>query len=595
MIPTLGWTLAQWRHAYSQGHRPEALLLPLVEALHAQPHPAWIHLATWADIQQQLQAIAGQSQLPLYGVPIAVKDNIDVAQMPTTAACPEVAYTAAQDATVVARLRAAGAVVLGKTNMDQFATGLVGTRSPYGAVPNSFSAAHVSGGSSSGSAVAVANGWVPISLGTDTAGSGRVPAGFNNIVGLKPSRGRLSNRGLLPACQSLDVISVFALCVDDAEQVLQLAEGFDPDDGYSRQAPERPEPWPESPRLGVPQHIDWYGDTAAAAAWEESLAALKALGVTPEPMDFGPMVELAQLLYGGAWVAERWAAVGHWITQDLPGLDPTVKRLISAAGNFSAADAFAAEHLRARLSQRLHQHIKGLDGLLVPTAPCLPTLAEVAAEPVAVNARLGTFTNFVNFADLSALALPAALRQDGLPFGITLIGRSWQDQSLAAFGRHWEAQRRLPLGAFGGAPAQAVTLEAPQQRPAPPPGYLRLAVVGAHLRGMPLNGQLLERRCRLVGEAQTAPCYRLFALANTQPPKPGLARQAGGVAIALELWDMPLSALGSFLALIPAPLGLGQLELADGHWVNGFICEPWGLEGAEDISSYGGWRAYLAR
>ncbi|MCR6651833.1 MAG: allophanate hydrolase [Cellvibrionaceae bacterium] len=546
-----------------------------------------MYVISAAELDQQLAAIEKHFDLPLYGVPFAVKDNIDVAGIPTTAACPAFGYVPSTDAASVARLRAAGAIVMGKTNLDQFATGLVGTRSPFGTVSNAFNDRYISGGSSSGSASVVARGLVPFSLGTDTAGSGRVPAGFNNIVGLKPTKGRISTRGVVPACRSLDCVSVFALTLADADTVADLLSGFDADDAYSRTAPVAVRHFPAKPRLGIPLAPEWFGDTASAKAWEEILDAVQKLGAEVVPVDFTPMFELARLLYGGPWVAERYAAVGDFMSAHAEDMNPVVRGIIEQATRFSATDAFRAEYRRAELVRTIQTRMATVDALLVPTAPRLPTIEQVEADPVAVNSQLGTYTNFVNLADCAALALPASIRADGLPFGITLIAPAWQDSALVELGQRWLNSRKLYLGATK-RPAPLV-----QPRPEPPRGHIRLAVVGAHLSGMPLNYQLTERHARLVETTFTSADYRLYALPNTTPPKPGLVRGGEGAEIVVELWDIPVNEFGSFVALVPAPLGIGTLTLHDNRQVKGFICEGSALEGARDISEFGGWRAYL--
>lgn len=586
-----GWTIKEWRDAYRSGD-----LTPrdALTALHAQldgRDPAFIHVLAQEELAAQLDALEALPEantLPLHGVPYVVKDNIDVAGLPTTAACAEYAYIAKTDATCVARLRAAGAVVLAKTNLDQFATGLVGTRSPYGAVPNSFDAQYISGGSSSGSSVSVARGLVPFSLGTDTAGSGRVPAAFNNLVGLKPTRGRFSTTGVVPACRSLDCVSIFALNVEDAELVAGVMEGFDATDGYSRQAPAAATLLPARPTFGIPASLPWFGDSQYQAAWEASLAKLREMGVDLVELDYSPMQQLAELLYGGPWVAERYAAVAEFMDAHGAQMNPVVHGILDQAQHFSATDTYRAEYRRADLARSIQLLMGSVDALLVPTTPRMPTLVEVEQDPVVVNSQLGTWTNFVNLADCAALALPAGMREDGLPFGITLIGAAWQDQSLAEFGRRWQAFAPWSAGATGRA------LPTPAPATQVPAGHVRLAVVGAHLSGMPLNTQLTERHARFVESTFTAANYRLYALPNTTPPKPGLIRASEGAAIAVELWDVPVDLFGSFVALVPAPLGIGTLTLQDGREVKGFICEGAAVDGATDITHLGGWRAYIA-
>lgn len=592
-----GLTIAQWQAAYLGGADPEALLAGYAAAPGDAEDNAWIRRVDRVQLDEQLDglrlllAAAGGdiSRLPLYGVPFAIKDNIDAAGWPTTAACPEFAYTPQEDATVVRRLRAAGAILIGKTNLDQFATGLVGTRSPHGAVANAFNPDYVSGGSSSGSASVVARGIAAFSLGTDTAGSGRVPAGFNNIVGLKPTKGWLSTAGVVPACRTLDCVSIFALTVDDADKVAQVAGGYDDADPYSRSVPAGASlPWPKAPRLAVPASLEFFGDAQAAAVFEDAVRALRADGAEVEPIDFAPFSELAALLYQGPWVAERFAAVEAVWKENPDAINPVVRGIVEQAANYSALDAFKAEYRRAELTRQIHRALEGFDALVVPTSPSIYTIAQLEADPVTLNSRLGVYTNFANLADLSALAVPAGMRADGLPSGITLIGLAWQDRALAQFGRQWQTRRGLPLGATG------LPLPAQAAQSVPSADVVRVAVVGAHLTGMPLNHQLTSRHAVFVEKTTTAGDYRLFALANTTPPKPGLVKMDSGAAIEVELWDVPVTAFGAFVAEIPAPLGIGTLELADGRLVKGFICEPRGLDGARDITTFGGWRAYLA-
>jgi allophanate hydrolase len=595
MTPAL--TLDEWQALYASGVSAAEVLKRYLDL--PADDPAWIARLDPQRLNAQLTRLEARlgevdgdrDRLPLYGVPFAVKDNIDVEGWPTTAACPEFAYLATQDAGVVARLRAAGAVVVGKTNLDQFATGLVGVRSPYGAVPNSFDARYVSGGSSSGSASVVARGLVLFSLGTDTAGSGRVPAAFNNIVGLKPTCGWLSTAGVVPACRTLDCVSVFSLTVDDAVKVAETAGGVDAADPYSRLRPaDAPAGLPGVPRIGVPGKLEFFGDALAAAAFDRALANLRACGVELVEIDFTPFAELAALLYQGPWVTERLVAMEGILASRPEAVHPVVRSIVEGGRNYSAADAFRAEYRRAELAARIHATLSEVDALLVPSTPSIYTIAEVDGDPVRLNSRLGTYTNFANLADLSALALPAGFRDDGLPTGITLIAPAWHDRLLAAFGREWARELALPLGATGRPAPRSVPAPA-----VPAAGTIRVAVVGAHLRGMPLNHQLVGRRAAFVEATRTAPEYRLYALARTAPPKPGLVHVASdGAAIEVELWDVPPAGFASFVAEIPPPLGIGTLKLANGREVKGFICEPCGLDGARDITEFGGWRAYLA-
>ncbi|PHM31268.1 allophanate hydrolase [Xenorhabdus innexi] len=587
-----GYTLKYWRERIR--HNVESVFALLQQHLDSflSDDNAWIYLATPAQLQAQIVSLLpayqrNPDEFPLFGIPFAVKDNIDVAGWPTTAACPAFEYIADEDATAVARLKAAGAIVIGKTNLDQFATGLVGTRSPYGIVKNSFNASYISGGSSSGSASVVARGLVPFALGTDTAGSGRVPAGFNNIVGLKPTKGWLSGKGVVPACRLNDTLSVFALTAEDAFSIADIAGGVDETYAYSRINPaSAPATLPDSPLFAIPENPVFCCDTFAESAWQNALNELQAMGATLQPIDFLVFSQLAEQLYQGAWVAERTIAVNGMLS--FPEMmDPIVHQIIAGGKNYSAIDAFKAEYQRAELAQKIQYILARFDAIIVPTAPTIRTIEEIRRAPIHYNSELGIYTNFTNLADLSALALPAPFRTDGLPAGITLIAPAWHDRALASFGLRWQQRLALPLGATGKAlDGEAMTL--------PPSGqHIRLAVVGAHLRGMPLNYQLIECNATFIESTQTADCYRLYALANTQPAKPGLVRDDKGASISLELWDIPLAHFGAFVAEIPSPLGIGSLELADGRWVKGFICEPVALHDATDITGFGGWRNWI--
>ena len=554
--------------------------------------------------------LCGSNAASLAGLSFAVKDNIDVAGVPTTAGCPGFAYTPERHATVVQRLLDSGASLAGKTNLDQFACGLNGTRSPYGAVPNAFDARLVSGGSSSGSAYVVATGQVDFALGTDTAGSGRVPAGLNNIVGLKPSRGLISARGVVPAAQSVDCVSIFARSVGLAARVLHAAVGLDRADPYSRVIPMMSRPWPRAVRLGVPAAAQFHGDTQSAAAWEEALDLARTQGARLVEIDFAPFAEVAALLYESPLVAERLAAIrGFFDAHESEIIEP-VRGIIASGRRYSAAEVFEAQTLLHSLAQRIAPLWDDLDALCVPTTPIHVSIAAMRADPVGLNRVLGQYTNFVNLLDYAALAIPAGMRGDGLPFGITLIAPAGNDWRLAELGQRLHHASGLAQGALDaplpapiaipglgtGASASADSADSADKPRAPAAALVRVAVVGAHLSGMPLNSQLIERAARLVQATTTAPVYRLYALPDTVPPKPGMLRVAtGGTAIAVEVWEMPMAHYGSFVAAIPAPLGIGTLELADGSSVQGFLCEPHALEGATDISAWGGWRAWVQR
>ncbi|WPB57726.1 allophanate hydrolase [Xylophilus sp. GOD-11R] len=562
----------------SQNHRDTAT---------AQASAAWI---------SRFDApLPGAATGALAGLRFAAKDNIAVAGVPTTAACPAFAFTPTVHATSVQRALDAGATLLGKTNLDQFACGLNGTRSPYGAVPNAFDARYVSGGSSSGSAYVVATGQVDFSFGTDTAGSGRVPAGLNNIVGLKPSKGLIGAGGVVPAAQSQDCVSIFATTVATAVRVLEAVMAPDASDPYSRRLAMAREPLPATFRFGVPSVLEFHGDIQAEAAFAEATARLMTLGGTAVPIDYAPLAEAAGLLYDSALVAERYAAVRDFFDASPDEVIEPVRGILAAGTRYSAADVFQAQHRLQALGAQAERMWEGIDILCVPTAPGHCTIEAMRADPVQRNRELGHYTNFVNLLDYAALSVPASIRPDGLPFGITLIGRAGADWQLADLGQRFHHATGLAQGATGRPLPPPVPIAALQPGPAT---HLALAVVGAHLSGLPLNGQLTERGARLAEATQTAPRYRLYALPNTVPPKPGLGRVAEGdthgVAIAVEVWQVPLAQVGSFLALVPAPLGLGSVELADGRWVHGFICEGHALGGAADVSEHGGWRAFIA-
>jgi allophanate hydrolase len=589
--------LVRLHDAYAGGLDPRDLVRSVYAAIRAAEDPGiFINLAAEADALAAARSLGAfdPAAKPLWGVPFAVKDNIDVAGLPTTAACPDFAYVPAADATVVARLKAAGAIVIGKTNLDQFATGLVGVRSPYPIPRNACDPDLVPGGSSSGSAVAVARGLVSFSLGTDTAGSGRVPAALNNIVGLKPTVGLVSTAGVVPACRTLDCVSIFAGTVADAHRVLSVMAGFDAADPYSKAVTLGPMSVPPVVRVGLPtpESLRFFGDDLALKAFAASLADLSEMGAAFVPVDLSPFYEVAALLYEGAWVAERHAAIQDFMAAHPGSLHPVTKAIIGGAERLSATDAFKGFYRLAAARRALEPVLAGIDVLLVPTIPRPVTLDEIAAEPVAANSMLGTYTNFVNLMDLSALAVPGRFREDGRPAGVTLIGKAGADGLLAGLGQRLHAAVAPTIGATG------VPVPAAAEEPAAavPPGYLPVAVVGAHLSGMALNGQLTGLGGVFVRAAETAPDYRFYALPGGPPHRPGLVRVPPGTggAIALEVWALPPEGFGRFVSLIPSPLGIGTVRLADGTAVQGFVCEGIAAEGATDITATGGWRAYVA-
>jgi allophanate hydrolase len=549
-----------------------------------------------ADALAEAEALARKdaAQLPLYGVPVAVKDNIDVLGLPTTAACPAFAYSPIHDATSVARLRAAGAIVIGKTNLDQFATGLVGVRSPYGIPSNPMRGDLIPGGSSSGSAVAVSAGLVPLALGTDTAGSGRVPAMLNNIVGLKPSLGLISTAGVVPACRTLDCVSIFSLTVDDAMTALAAMAGPDGADPFSRDLPlaamQAP---PSSLRLGVPRQgqLIFFGDKAAEKAYRDAVARWTALGATLVECDLEPFYETARLLYEGPWVAERYLVIRNLLASSPDAIHPVTREITAAGSRLTAADTFAALYRLQGLRRIAGRAFANIDALVLATAPTAYSTAQVLANPIELNSRLGTYTNFVNLLDLCGLALPASIRADGIPFGITLLAPAGHDAQLASIGRVFHADTKLAMG----------SRSLPQPRLAPLPtavsgDEIAIAVVGAHLSGMALNGELKGLGGRLLEATTTAPDYKLYALKGTTPPKPGMLRvKAGsGSSIQLEVWALSAASFGKFVAAIPPPLSIGTIRLADGSGVKGFLVEPAAIDGARDISAFGGWRAFMA-
>jgi len=592
--------LTALRAAYDAGQTPEDVLGAVYSRIAGVDlNPVWISLVPHEAVMRRAAEVTrgDRATSPLYGVPFAVKDNMDVAGLETTAACPAFAYTAKETATVIKRLEDAGAILVGKTNMDQFATGLVGVRSPYGACSSVFDANYISGGSSSGSAVAVASGLVSFALGTDTAGSGRVPAAFNSLIGLKPTRGSLSAAGVVPACRSLDCVSVFALTAGDAHQIFEAARGFDSSDPYSRASAgeDGPAPWLGGPfRFGVPQPDQWefFGDGEAQELYQASIGALASLGGVAVFFDFRPFQEAAALLYAGPWVAERQAALGDFLATHADNVHPIVRGIIAGGAKWSAADGFRAQYRLEELRRQTDRVWRGADLLLLPTTGTTYTLAEGEAEPVRLNTNLGHYTNFVNLLDLAAVALPAGFRPNGLPFGVSLIGPAHTDTALLSVA---DRLHRHVGGTLGGM-ATFLSQTEPLTPPSVPPGCTPLAVVGAHLSGQPLNRQLTERGARLTATTKTAPGYRLYALANTAPPKPGLVRAPSfdGPGIEVEVWAVPTPALGGFVAAVPAPLGIGSVELADGSTVTSFVCEPFAVEAATEITQHGGWRAFLA-
>ncbi len=582
--------------AYQEERFTPADVMETIQArIKRQPdHNAWITRLTPEQIQEYLDRL-GPMDLeakPLYGIPFAIKDNIDLAGVPTTAACPEYAYTPDESAFVVQRLLDAGAIPIGKTNLDQFATGLVGARSPYGAGHNSFNFDYISGGSSSGSAVSLATGQVSFSLGTDTAGSGRVPAAFNNLVGLKPTRGWLSNSGVVPACRSLDCVSVFALSTDDAQRVLDVAGQFDSADAYARPAPESQPAFDRKQfKFGVPrdEQLEFFGNDAGKKLFQDAVSKLESLGGTRHEIDFAPFLEAARLLYEGPWVSERYVAIESFMQQHGDAVFPVTGEIIAGGASPLAADAFRSQYRLADLKRRTDPVWDDVDFVITPTAGTCYTIEAVEADPVSLNSNLGYYTNFMNLLDFSALAIPAGFQPDGMPFGVTLFAPAFADRALLSAG---DDLHRALVSTQGATDLPLPDVSSKRELPS---GWTRVAVCGAHLSGLPLNHQLTERGAFLLEATRTSAQYRLYALPGGPPYRPGLVRDEQGVAIDIEVWAIPLDQYGSFVAGIPAPLGIGTLETEAGDWLQGFICEPYTLGEAEDISHLGGWRAYISQ
>jgi allophanate hydrolase len=593
--------LSSLRRAYLARELTAAALVDdIIERLAGYVDPAlWITRIDASPLRRrasELDALAAQpgalACLPLFGIPFAIKDNIDAAGLPTTAACPEFAYLPEASAPVVRDLLAAGAILVGKTNLDQFATGLVGTRSPYGVARNVFDSAYIPGGSSSGSAVAVAAGLVSFSLGTDTAGSGRVPAAFGNIVGLKPTRGLVSTRGVVPACRSLDCVSIFALTVADAVTVLDVAAAFDPADPFSRPqpasgtAPDRDGEF----RFGVlaASELAFFGDSETERLYAAAVHAMTALGGVAVEVPFAPFHTAGQLLYNGPWVAERLVAAEALLERSPEAVMPVTRGIIESGRRFAALDAFRASYELAALKRQSAAIFANIDFLLLPTTGTIYRLDEIAAEPLQRNADLGHYTTFANLLDLAAIAVPAGFRGDGLPVGVSLIAPAFSDLALAAHAERFAKCLSLPLGATGIAADEAAAA-----LPTAAPTYA-LAVVVAHMSGMALNGELQRLGARLIAKTRTAACYRMFLLGGT-PARPGLLRvdDGDGVAIEAEVWALDAAGFGKFVASVPTPLSIGTLRLVDGTTVKGFLCEAAATTGARDISDAGSWRRFV--
>jgi allophanate hydrolase len=596
-------TIKALLHRYQSGEiSPQKHIHDLLTVIRSHSHktkdPAWICVATESNISKQLINLEllvkekSVANLPLYGIPFAIKDNIDALGWQTTAACPDFAFDPKKNATVVQKLIDAGAILMGKTNLDQFATGLVGTRSPYGAVPNTFDPTYVSGGSSSGSASVVARGLVCFSLGTDTAGSGRIPAAFNNIVGTKPTPGLVSTEGVFPACKSIDCVSIMSLTAADADIVLDVMKSNELD--RAREAQFHPTPkqvtsFRKPTRIGIPIRCEFLDDGQYQKAFAKVIENAKGLDVEFVQVDIEPFVKAGKLLYDGPWVSERFAVTEDFLKTNPGSFDPSVKQIIQSGASYTAAQGFRAIYQLKELEIEAKKSWAKCDVLLVPSAPNHPTLEDLKNHPIVKNSELGMYTNYVNLMRLCAVAVPAGFTDKGLPFGVTLVAQEGSDTALLKLAAQWQILFGLSLGKSD-AKASITELTISDNNK----DNIEIAVVGAHLQGMPLHSQLTERHARFIKSCKSAKSYQLFALPNTNPPKPGLVKsKTNGAAIDLEVYAMPLSEVGSFLGLIPAPLGLGNIELDDGSWVKGFICEPYAIEGAKDISDLGGWKAYI--
>lgn len=586
-LTKLSFDFISLTEGYRKGiYKPEDVIREVYRRIEAAgDNPIWIEqFPMEAAIRQAASLKNCNVHLPLYGFPCAIKDNINVAGLPTTAACPGYKYHPQQDSFVVKRLMEAGAIVVGKTNLDQFATGLTGARSPFGVCRNAINPDFISGGSSSGSAVAVALGQVSFALGTDTAGSGRVPAALNNIVGLKPSRGLVSGSGVVPASASLDCVSVFSLSVEDAQTVLNVIDCTDVDDIYVRRDRAQIAKRTVGIKVGVPRldQVANLSESGFDTLFVHAQARMQAMGHELVDVDISPLLECGALLYNGPILAERYQALSAILQIKPDAVLPIIRKVVEPGEKFSGAEVYAAQQYVQKLGHAAEKIWSLVDVLMLPTVEAAFTIEQVLAEPIKLNARLGRYTNFVNLLDMSALALPAGFSKQGLPFGVTLLAPALHDHWLGQIGARFQQLLGISLGAtphvLSGSGAS-----------------ISVAVVGAHLSGQPLNYQLLERGAKLLKSCRTASCYRLYALPNTTPPKPGLVKLSAseGKGIAVEVWNMPVSQFGSFVAMIPAPLGIGTLELEDGEQVKGFMCEPYGLEGARDISEFGGWVAYL--
>ena len=593
-ITEISFEIAALHNAYREGTTCQAVVAEVYRRTKEIADPGiFIHLRDEADVVIEANALPpfDLKAYPLWGIPFAIKDNIDLAGTPTTAACPAYAYTPEEDAFAVSVLKAAGAIPIGKTNLDQFATGLVGVRSPYAPPKNAVDPSIVPGGSSAGSAVSVAHGIVTFALGTDTAGSGRVPAALNNIVGLKPTLGALSNSGVVPACRTLDTISIFARTVTDAWTAFQAANQYDGEDAFARKcaAPSLTTP-PPVIRVGVPDADtrEFFGDEVQAASFDAALNDLSQIGAEIIELDFKPFYQVAEMLYEGAWVAERLSVIDDLLAKTPEAVHPVTRQIISGGTSLTAVDAFRGIYRLAELKRRAEPLLDQVDMLCVPTIPTFYSVKDLEADPVGPNSRLGTYTNFVNLMDMCGIATPCGVREDGRPGSVTLLASAGRDAVIASLANALQQKLDSPLGASDNTLYTRPILSA-----SPHPGEVAIGVVGAHMSGLPLNQELTFRGGRFLFAGETTPDYKLYALAEGSPARPGMVRTEDGAAIPLEVWALPAEGFGDFVAGIPQPLSIGTINLKDGSTVKGFLCEAAGLDGAEDITNSGGWRSYL--
>ncbi|WP_075186543.1 allophanate hydrolase [Teredinibacter haidensis] len=588
-------------HYRAGDFKPEQLLQALRKAADDETdNPIWIHRLSNAELQPYIDRLNQYTahELPLYGIPFAVKDNIDLAQVPTTAACPDFSYTPSESATVVARLIEAGAIPVGKTNMDQFATGLVGVRSPkpWGPCKNAFDPTIISGGSSSGSAIALAKGFVSFSLGTDTAGSGRVPASLNNLVGLKPSRGLISTHGVVPACRSLDCVSIFSLNGDDANTVFDAAVSFDSNDPFSREniysnGSRYYQKTEAKRKLGIPstKSLEFFGNVEGQQLFHEFIAKQLPDTIELVDIDITPFLQAAKLLYGGPWVAERYIATHELFHRKPDALLPVIQTIIGEGQKPTASDAFQASYELQKFRQQALVELQKVDAIITPTNPNYFPIEAVENDPIALNSQLGFYTNFMNLLDCAAIAIPTGFYQNGVGFGVTLFHQAFTDKVLLSMAASLQNHLKLPLGAFSGE-----FRDQGNSQKQTPYRAIDIVVCGAHMEGLALNWQLTERGAQLKERTKTSANYRFYALSGGPPIRPALVRDSrSNACIDVEIWRIPASELGSFIAEIPSPLGIGKVEMEDGRWLSGFICDDWGLSGAEEITQHSAWRAYL--